>query len=297
MIQIFHISDLHFGKDFTINVPGHTDNVKKLLRGVHRLMNKDKHKQSQKYLLITGDIVDDGKNHEYDMVKEDEGLSQFLLNPPPGFKSILLVPGNHDYGTQGNAYSENASTRFEELATALNVPPSINQFGYQFRSKRPHVIVLEDENNVRVLSIGLNSCKWKGLSDFARGEIGEDQLDEFNKLLNKREYADCWKLVYLHHRPYDVKRKLIMELEDAAGLTKITEPIVDVIAYGHQGKMEEPAGDSPAQMSVVQKKGPGDHTYYPLDANKSVKEQACYVITFDRPYDGRALKEPEMVLV
>jgi len=75
MIEIYHVSDLHIGKD--------TRKAKRLLKRI-----KDKFEigvQENRYLLVTGDITQDGLKRQYEMALK-------ALTP---FKDkVRIVPGN-----------------------------------------------------------------------------------------------------------------------------------------------------------------------------------------------------------
>jgi len=95
MIELFHVSDLHFNRK---------KGVKEFLTSI-----KDKfviEKNSNKYLLVTGDITDDGKKRQYD-------LASTALMPFAGF--VRAVPGNHDYGNMGFIYHKERAQYFDNV--------------------------------------------------------------------------------------------------------------------------------------------------------------------------------------
>lgn len=281
MIQIFHISDLHVGKLLPL---GRKDMIGALLDAVEAAMNNVP-PEVKPFLLVTGDIIDFrlfSHKREYDDATT-------LLERFAG--RIFIVPGNHDYGHKGNAFRSAAADRFETFAQDLKVPPPLEySAGYTYRSKHPHVAVLDDGEGTKVLMVGLNSCKEMGWEDFAKGKVGKEQRAELRQALESPDYADCWKVVYLHHRLYNVEMAPAMELEDEAAVKAILEPRVNVIAYGHQGKEEDdedaavrPQADSKPIVTQVYR-GPECNEIICSNGNRSVTDQTYNLITFDGPH-------------
>jgi len=154
VIEIFHVSDLHFEKS-----KKRTTRAELLLKKI-----KEEFKVGEaenKYLLITGDTVQDGEKNEYKIALE--ALIPFKEN-------VCVVPGNHDYGPMGSGYSENAAKRFDnDLANKLGII-------HRFFPKAPYSKIVKDREGNKVLLIGLNSClKTKSILDFAEGKIGKKQ--------------------------------------------------------------------------------------------------------------------------
>ncbi len=117
-MRIIHLSDLHFHRN-------DKDNQKGL-----KTLKKVKTKYPDHYLVITGDIVDDGHEKQYENA----------LNAFKPFKDrIFIAPGNHDFGAVGNFYSKGKAKRFDDM---LSTP--LNQDGTFFEENKPVVNVVDD---------------------------------------------------------------------------------------------------------------------------------------------------------
>jgi len=278
MIEIFHVSDLHFEKS-----EKRTTRAKLLLKKI-----KEEFKIGEaenKYLLITGDTVQDGEENEYKIALE--ALIPFKEN-------VFVVPGNHDYGPMGSGYSENAAKRFDkDLANKLGIIQ-------RFFPKAPYSKIVKDREGNKVLLIGLNSClKTKSILDFAEGKIGKKQRKSLDQILRNQAYKDIPKIIFLHHIPHRRAKGIFMSLKDWAKLMGIVRDRVDVLAFGHEGKMVGLEQKEIKKMKMAKRdikrlidlrktsipiremklrSGKGQGIRYYLDANKSVKEQACYRI-------------------
>ena len=278
MIEIYHVSDLHIGRD--------TIKAKKLLKRI-----KDKFEigeQENRYLLVTGDIVQDGRKRQFERAKKA------LL---PFKEKVHIVPGNHDYGFMGFMYSKRSAKNFDDI---LCQELEIN---HAYFPKDPFSRTLEDSEGNKVLVIGLNSCSKTPLPfDIAEGNIGDKQRNDLEQILSNQANQDIPKIVFLHHIPHRRAHGIGMSLKDYKKLMKILRNKVDVLAFGHEGKikdLEEPdteklkfSDKDLKRLSSVKKmyipirkmklrRGTGQGIRYYLDANKSVHEQACYRIRIE----------------
>ena len=178
MIEIFHVSDLHFGKDARQN-----RKAKSLLDAINQKFAG----HANRYLLVTGDITQHGRESEYE-------LAARALSPFAG--RVFITPGNHDYGSYlGMKYSVQKALYFDNpFASDLRFP-------HRFFNKNVFVHVLQDQSDHSTLMmIGLNSCSKEGMDDWARGEIGDNQRNELALLLAQCD-ARTPKLLFLHHIP------------------------------------------------------------------------------------------------
>ncbi len=82
MIEIYHVSDLHIGRD--------TKKAQLLLRRIKRKFEIGDHEN--RYLLVTGDVVQHGWNGQYRTA---------LRALMPFEDKVWVAPGNHDYGFLG----------------------------------------------------------------------------------------------------------------------------------------------------------------------------------------------------
>lgn len=154
-----------------------------------------------------------------------------------------------------------------------------------------------------MLLIGLNSClQTLSWLDIAKGEIGDEQRNILEGILSESDYQNIPKIVFLHHIPHRRAHGIGMSLKDFSELMDIVRDKVDALSFGHEGKMED------ADPAVAKKKkisdrdlnrlidikemdlpvremkirsGKGQGIRYYLDANYSVKKQACYRIKIE----------------
>lgn len=269
MIEVFHVSDLHFGQSHH-----QEEKAMKLLEGINRLYPfKD---NADRYLLVTGDFTQSGRDDEYQLALQ--ALSPFQ-------NKIFVTPGNHDYGSLlGMNYSEKKALHFDDpFAKMLG-------FGHPFIGKKVFSHHLKNVND-ELLVIGLNSCAKVGVLDLAQGEVGENQRMELDQLLaNSKEQMP--KLVFLHHIPHkEADFDFVMTLRDRQELMAIVKDRVDALAFGHQGqdlavnkKIKAVAtARRPMQVRSLSISGGKGFTKGPrrrliLDADNSVAEQAFYYI-------------------
>lgn len=204
MKKIIHLSDLHVGYgDCGERFQCIADNI-----------IFEKQPASNYVIVITGDLVEkatDPSNYEETRLYIGK-LEQ------AGF-TVLVAPGNHDYGT-GAFGSKDYVARFKEVF-----------FGDK-KVQYPKVDVLDE-----VAFIGLDSMAeelhWYDRL-FAQGELGQPQLERLEAILAGSAVRDCSKVVvYLHHHPFDPR--LFHELKDSADLGKVLRENgrVDALLYGH----------------------------------------------------------------
>lgn len=222
MIRIIHISDIHWGK-----YKSHNKRIKSNIKKIWDKYFSSPEKRNENYLLVAGDMTDDGKAQQYKDVQE-------LLS---GFKGrILLAPGNHDYGPHGVGYKSTCAKAFDTYMTK-----GLAGFKETYFSKdKPITKVLSDENgNQKVLSIGLNGClKTKSILDTACGELGKSQWQALKRILKDSKYKNMWKIVYLHHHPF-VQHHLTHRLYDSEKLMLILYDKIDILAFGHMHKRKK----------------------------------------------------------
>ena len=89
-MKILHLSDLHFHRD-------NKDNTK-----IIKTLKTVKTKYPKHYIVVTGDIVDDGHEIQYDNAYEN--LKDFM-------NRIFIAPGNHDFGASFYKSKANGSGR------------------------------------------------------------------------------------------------------------------------------------------------------------------------------------------
>jgi hypothetical protein len=261
MIEIYHVSDLHFGK------------CEEQTTAASDLLNKLKRKCftgncSNKYVLVTGDIID------YD----SEYLSKLASTALEPFKDhLLLIPGNHDYGLFGElTYSRKAAKYFDN--------PFASELGMQtpnYFNKVPNKIIIKDSADQanQVIFIGLNSCRQDDhFYQWGQGEIGEGQLGLLSKILADESVPV--KIIALHHIPNkDASYSALMSLTDHEKLMNAIGKRAYAIAFGHQGAMIQDGMIVPAFIRSMKKLIGNEEIPKLCDANSSVDEVACYHIT------------------
>jgi hypothetical protein len=276
MLEVFHVSDLHFGQSASQN-----QRAKNLLDAISRQFPFPGHEN--RYLLVTGDLTQGGKKGEFELALQ-------ALSPFAG--RVFLTPGNHDYGSLlGTDYSVRKARYFDRpFAEALG-------FTHPFFDKKVFTHQLHDpSNHSALLLIGLNSCAREGILDFAQGEVGDDQRTELDSILAGSD-PQTPKLVFLHHIPNKkADWEVVMTLRDWKELMSVVSGRIDVLAFGHQGRVMQvglrgksspvPAQPRPmrARSLVMEVKRGGmrdSRRALVLDADGSVAEQAFYRITLD----------------
>lgn len=209
MKKIIHISDLHIGyKNFEERFMTVIDHIYSTIAG----------KTSQYIVIITGDLVNNA-TIAGSYARARKGLD-YLKNL--GFKHVLVVPGNHDYGT-GNKGNKKFVPLFKDAF-------------FDAQIEYPKVDIID-----QVACIGLDSMAdevhWYD-ELWAQGQLGKKQLAALETILNKDKIKACAKrVVYLHHHPF--KWRPLHQLKDSRTLKKVlirameTGTSIDLILFGH----------------------------------------------------------------
>ncbi|MBU0469316.1 MAG: metallophosphoesterase [Candidatus Omnitrophica bacterium] len=209
MKKIIHLSDLHVGFE---------DMGKKFFDIVESLKAFAGTNAREYVIVITGDLVDNANYQDsYEVVKA--GIESLKL---AGFEEVLVVPGNHDYGT-GNK----GNKKFVKI---------FRSHYFHDEENYPRKNIIED-----VAFIGLDSMAeelhWYDKL-WAEGELGKNQLLKLRDILEEEDVRACKKrVVYLHHHPFDARP--VHQLKDSKKLKKVLIATiakgisVDAILYGH----------------------------------------------------------------
>lgn len=202
MKKIIHLSDLHVG---------HEDCGVKLEKIVHEIIAQYQ-PASDYVVVITGDTVDDANQSG----AYEKALA--ILSPLKKAKyQVLVVPGNHDYGSGGLG-----NEKFVRLF-------KIAYFGDENISY-PKLDVID---NVAYIGLDSMAATFNFLDIIgADGELGKQQLYALEKLLASQELAGKKKVVYLHHHPFDGKGRAHM-LKDYKKFKAIVENRIDCLLFGH----------------------------------------------------------------
>jgi 3',5'-cyclic AMP phosphodiesterase CpdA len=199
-MRILHISDLHLRGDMK-----HNRVVEGKLRQVQEMMGDGD------VLVVTGDIVDDGKENQY-------AHALRLLSPFKG--RIVVVPGNHSFGLLGNFYDRECQRRFAKLRHALCADTP-----WMFR--------------IDGIAVGeiivLDSCMRTGsIVDFAQGQIGRWNLWKLKRKLDAMKKARAISVVALHHNPFYTD--WFCRLNDAKQFFDVVLGRADIVLMGHEHK-------------------------------------------------------------
>lgn len=214
MKRIIHMSDLHVGfKDFDKRFGTICDN----------LISQRGAKANDYVIVITGDLVDNANNTD-SYLKVKKRLEHLKA---AGFKYVLVVPGNHDYGT-----GKRGNKKFVKL---------FQQTFYQDELQYPRKDIIDN-----VAFIGLDSMAEElHFYDelFSEGELGHHQLQRLDAILNREDVRCCKKrVIYLHHHLFDWRP--LHQLKDSRMFKKLLTNAtnsgisIDALLYGHnhQGK-------------------------------------------------------------
>ena len=209
-MKIIHLSDLHFHKN-------NKDNKEALatLKNVNATY-------PDHYVVITGDIVDDGHEKQYE--------NAFMALKP--FKGrIFIAPGNHDFGVLGNLYSYERARRFDDM---LSIP--LEQGGTFLTENRPVVNIVGNGNDSVMLIALDTNLETEQPFDFACGEVGKFQLNALSNILDSPTIPGMKKILFFHHHPF-ILNDPFMELKDAKKLARVIYNKVDVVLFGHKHEM------------------------------------------------------------
>ena len=230
-MKIIHISDTHIG------APHAAERLSSLIADIRRMTEG-----AEKWVVVhTGDLID-REAPEYhptalELIRE--------LQPDDGSARLpfLLVPGNHDYGRSWRIDRDRAAAFREAFAEHI--------FGDQ-PAQFPVLHVMDGCAFIGLDSSAAEFGILKGL--FAEGELGQDQLDRLNRLLDDPKLAGLYKVVYLHHHPFidsyairpDIGDRHFfsklyswygrgrLRLKDANSLLQILRDRVDLLLFGHK---------------------------------------------------------------
>ncbi|MBF8275537.1 MAG: hypothetical protein HW390_610 [Candidatus Brocadiaceae bacterium] len=180
MRKIIHLTDLHIGFN---GLEARFDNI---VTNISKRITP----AGDYVIVITGDLVEDAKiQGSYE--KASPYLDRLKAN---GF-TVLVIPGNHDYGT-GTKASREYVTKFKDCFLA------------DFKTWDREYPKLDLIDNVAF--IGLDSMEGivndEALSMdakyLAQGQLGDAQLAALDRMLNSEKVQKAaYTVVYLHHHP------------------------------------------------------------------------------------------------
>jgi len=210
MKKLIHLSDIHLG---------HGDCGEKF-RVITEKIIATMQPASDYIVLITGDIVDNANRDDF----FTEALGYIDNLRDSGFR-VLVVPGNHDYGS-----GVLADKKFVKLFK--------EKFYNDSHISYPRLDIIDN-----YAFIGLDSTAeelhWLDRI-LSEGELGRRQRLRLKKMLKLPEVTACKKIVYLHHHPFDFR--IGMQLKDRDKLRKIIEGKTDLLLFGHYHRDHEGNG-------------------------------------------------------
>ena len=204
--KIIHLSDLHIGyekQDLTFRAQEIMKNM------ISRITNPEDH-----VVAITGDLIQDA-NREQNWYFSEEILTLLKSH----FPHVLVVPGNHDYGT-GASGNKQFVRKFKEHY--------FNNADITYPKKD----IIDN-----IAFIGLDSMAselhfYDKLG--ANGELGKGQRKRLDAMLAQSDVMACeYRVVYLHHHPFAPQP--MHGLKDASKLGDILmeHNNVNAILFGH----------------------------------------------------------------
>ena len=214
--NIIHLSDLHIDES-----DREADNLSIIVESIV----KYDWANGKPAILITGDMVNDGKKEQFKKVRA-------ILDPLyRNSFTMLPVPGNHDYGWRGN-HAE--AKRFKHFKSA-----------FYFKENISYPQVKEINNHT---FIGLNSMKAEtGFFDglLADGELGQKQLGNLAGILKKCDNRSPGEkvILFIHHHPFlypdESGLKTFFEktghwLKDGDEFMEHIKGKVDILLFGHE---------------------------------------------------------------
>jgi len=226
-MKFVHLSDFHLHKDDEKN------------QAVAEMLNRVQNQYPQHYLIVTGDITDDGDEKQYENAKA-------LLSPFIG--RLLITCGNHDYGRLGNFYDSEREARYAEFEKQMKLPARVNQL---------YSTVLE--NKVKFIALDSN-LRTDSVLDFACGKIEENQLEQLDKELTSTSLP---KIVALHHHPF-IHFDPTMKLIDADEFLECCDGKADALLFGHRHKQDIWANRSGIKWLTASGSSPEEATAFEI---------------------------------
>ena len=294
MINILHLSDLHFKKNEREDRPDFRKDIgRKMLAAIKNHLEKE---PQLDIIAITGDIAYDGKDYQ-------EALAFFeqLKAIVPETAVFLPVPGNHDvdreqistfFSLQENVIQKNRIELFLNNPTEIKRSISPKFQTYRDFATRLNPALYQSEvdyfwvqnyDKLQVSVLGLNSA-WasEGDQDRSRIALGYSQVI---KALEQATYPN--RIILMHHPLYNW-----LEENDQAGCTKEIFRDCRLILYGHNHTDQAQILKNPSQSCLCL----GSNASYTNDRQGFIgfqfirvdfRDQGVGVRVWPYCYDGR----------
>lgn len=209
MINILHISDLHFPIENSVTTEG------EFIRAIGDLI--DSISDENLYLLISGDITFQGKREGYE---DASRIFKKIIGDTDKIKAdkILLCPGNHDIVlTQGG---ENAFSLFDAFSFALT-----NNKTFTF-SQKNNVIYESEDAIFLIVNSSYNMDHKYGYVDIPSINNSLKSIDTDNNKV---------KVAIVHHHLINQHRNDTSVLRNAYQFLKLLQHYnFEFILHGHQ---------------------------------------------------------------
>ena len=251
MTRIALISDIHFGKlsrSAEFSVPGEPifdeNTGGESLKSSMIDLFKEK---SVNYLCVAGDLTSTGSPQEFSFcekfimdVAEKSGISN---------ENIIVGLGNHDIDWKiSNLYNTNdlsnvtfphdlVKEKYRKIAASASTINLESIPAPAIRGPAPFSGIVENSEFIMFI---LNSG-WCCTEDQAisRGRLDSEQLRWFDKEATRFKTDERWKIVILHHHPFNYKYPLplldVSQLEEGSELLDIAgKNGIHLILHGHR---------------------------------------------------------------
>lgn len=208
-MKIIHLSDLHIGK---------SNNIEKSNRIADWILENQETHQSR-VVIISGDLVDDGQSWQFEQARA------FVERLRVNKYTVLVAPGNHDYGPDGFRESSESQRDFCELISGVKDYPAV----FFFMEGQAIILLDSMAEEMRTMEI------WG-----AQGFLGTDQLQKLDRTLDDLAENPAIENIILtmHHHPFDYL--FYHGLRDHADLKGVISrrrdgpPRVNVLLFGHK---------------------------------------------------------------
>lgn len=259
MIKIALISDIHFGKDgrgdFTIP-DTKSDALPIGELNTERTMGTDLisvlQEQRPEYLFIAGDLTSIGSPAEYFYCEQK--ILTIVEQTKIEKNKIIWCVGNHDndwsISKLSDEYSENEKSkkyseevekvsisRYSQIAASV-VEKNIEKLPFpKDHGGVPASGVYKDDKIIVFILNSSTTCMHN--SEFDHGELTEKQLKWFEKELDECRNDSRWKIVLLHHHPFNYSYPEIgvdiSQLSDGSQFQDIAgKGGVNLVLHGHR---------------------------------------------------------------
>lgn len=228
-MKLLHLSDTHVG---------HGDNLARLERLVADIIANPPDLPGRCCVVHTGDLIDSASSANRQAAK-----AQFDRFREQGFP-VFLCPGNHDYGNAMGIASA-AARDFREFFADYIFAGQAREFPVAHLLDAQRALLLLDSNQAE---IGF----WKGF--FAEGNLGREQLQKLNALLDRPEIRTRQVILGVHHHPFSYAYRVTPDvgdghlvhhlvvgmtrtfrrLKDAYSLCETIRTRVRVLLFGHR---------------------------------------------------------------